>query len=81
MATAYWCGPLIDLCTGPHVPNTSFIKAFKVMKNSSAYRLGDSKNDSLQWIYAVSFPSSKELKDHLNFLEEAEKWDHRRLGT
>lgn len=80
-ATAYRCGPLIDLCTGPHTSNTSMIKAFKVMKNSSAYWLGDAKNDSLQRVYAVSFPSTKELKEHLSFIEEAEKRDHRRLGT
>jgi len=69
------------LCTGPHIPNTGLMKAFKVMKNSSAYWLGDAKNDSLQRIYAVSFPSAKELKEHLHFLEEAEKRDHRRLGN
>jgi threonyl-tRNA synthetase len=45
--TAYKCGNLIDLCTGPHIPTTKMIKAFKVMKNSSAYWLGDAKNDSL----------------------------------
>lgn len=80
-ATAYKCGPLIDLCTGPHISNTSLVKAFKVMKNSSAYWLGDKNNDSLQRIYAVSFPSAKELKEHIHFIEEAEKRDHRRLGT
>lgn len=57
--TVYRCGPLIDLCRGPHVPNTGRIKAFEVMKNSSSYFLGDAKNDSLQRIYGVSFPDKK----------------------
>lgn len=54
--TVYRCGPLIDLCRGPHVPHTGRIKAFEIMKNSSSYFLGDAKNDSLQRIYGVSFP-------------------------
>jgi threonyl-tRNA synthetase len=54
--TVYRCGPLIDLCRGPHVPNTGRIKAFEIMKNSASYFLGDAKNDSLQRIYGVSFP-------------------------
>lgn len=57
--TVYRCGPLIDLCRGPHVPNTGRIKAFEVMKNSSSYFLGDAANDSLQRIYGVSFPDKK----------------------
>lgn len=79
-ATAYRCGPLIDLCMGPHLPNTSKVKAFKVMKNSSAYWLSDSENDSLQRIYGVSFPSKKELTEYLHFKEEAERRDHRNVG-
>lgn len=79
-ATAYRCGPLIDLCMGPHLPNTSKVKAFKVMKNSSAYWLGDKENDSLQRIYGVSFPSKKELTDYIHFREEAERRDHRNVG-
>jgi len=78
--TAYKCGDLIDLCTGPHVPSTKMIKAFKVMKNSSAYWLGDAQNDSLQRIYGVSFPSKKELDEYIHFKEEAEKRDHRNIG-
>jgi threonyl-tRNA synthetase len=54
--TVYRCGPLIDLCRGPHVPHTGRIKAFDIMKNSASYFLGDAKNDSLQRIYGVSFP-------------------------
>ena len=78
--TVYRCGPLIDLCRGPHVPHTGRIKAFKIMKNSASYFLGDSQNDSLQRIYGVSFPDKKQMDDHLKYLEEAAKRDHRRIG-
>lgn len=78
--TVYRCGPLIDLCRGPHVPTTGSIKAFSIMKNSASYFLGDAKNDSLQRIYGVSFPSSKQLTEHKKFLEEAAKRDHRKIG-
>lgn len=62
--TVYRCGPLIDLCRGPHVPNTGRIKAFEIMKNSASYFLGDAKNDSLQRIYGVSFPDKKVSLPH-----------------
>ncbi|KAI9217652.1 hypothetical protein BC828DRAFT_351277 [Blastocladiella britannica] len=78
--TVYRCGPLIDLCRGPHVPNTARVKAFAVMKNSASYFLGDAKNDSLQRIYGVSFPDKKQLTEHKKFLEEASKRDHRKIG-
>ncbi|KAG0232594.1 threonyl-tRNA synthetase [Actinomortierella wolfii] len=78
--TVYRCGPLIDLCRGPHVPHTGRIKAFAVMKNSSSYFLGDSKNASLQRIYGVSFPDTKQMTEHKKFLEEAAKRDHRKIG-
>lgn len=78
--TAYKCGYLIDLCTGPHIPSTKMIKAFKVMKNSSAYWLGDAANDSLQRVYGISFPTKKELDEYIHFKEEAEKRDHRNVG-
>jgi len=78
--TAYRCGDLIDLCRGPHLPSTGRVKAFSVMKNSSAYWLGSADNDSLQRIYGVSFPSAKELKQHKRRLEEAKERDHRRIG-
>lgn len=78
--TAYKNGDLIDLCTGPHVPNTGRVKAFKVMKNSSAYWLGQATNDSLQRVYGVTFPSKKELDEHIHYLEEAQKRDHRKIG-
>lgn len=78
--TVYRCGPLIDLCRGPHVPHTGRVKAFEVMKNSASYFLGDAKNDSLQRIYGVSFPDKKALDEHRHMLEEAAKRDHRKIG-
>lgn len=78
--TAYRCGDLIDLCTGPHIPSTKLIKAFKIMKNSSAYWLGKATNDSLNRVYGISFPSKKELDEYIHFKEEAEKRDHRIIG-
>lgn len=80
MTTVYRCGPLIDLCRGPHVPHTGRIKAFKLLKNSASYFLGDANNDSLQRIYGVSFPDKKLMDAHLKFLEEAAKRDHRKIG-
>ncbi|CDK25861.1 unnamed protein product [Kuraishia capsulata CBS 1993] len=79
-STVYRCGPLIDLCLGPHVPNTGRIKAIKVLKNSSSYFLGDSNNDSLQRVYGISFPDKKLMAEHLKFLEEAASRDHRKIG-
>ncbi|KAF2758119.1 threonyl-tRNA synthetase-like protein [Pseudovirgaria hyperparasitica] len=78
--TVYRCGPLIDLCRGPHVPHTGRIKVFKIMKNSASYFLGDAKNDSLQRIYGVSFPDKKQMDEHIKFLEEAAKRDHRKIA-
>lgn len=70
-----------DLCAGPHLPNTSFIKAFKLMKVAGAYWRGDAKNKMLQRIYATAFWTKEDLKEYLTMLEEAEKRDHRKLGT
>ena len=72
-----------DLCRGPHVPDTRYIvpNAFKLMRTAAAYWLGDQKNESLQRVYGTCWPSKDELKAHLTFLEEAERRDHRRLGT
>ena len=78
--TAYRCGNLIDLCTGPHIPSTAIIKAFKVMKNSSAYWLGKAENDSLQRVYGITFPSQKEMDEYITLREEAAKRDHRIIG-
>ena len=72
-----------DLCAGPHVPYTSFIKpnAIKLLKVAGAYWRGDEKNKMLQRIYATAYWTKEDLADYLNFLEEAEKRDHRKLGT
>ncbi len=76
----YKNGDFVDLCRGPHVPNTSYIKRFKLTSIAGAYWRGDEKNKMLQRIYGISFPDKKDLAKHLLFLEEAEKRDHRRIG-
>ncbi|KAL0746693.1 hypothetical protein Bca101_028695 [Brassica carinata] len=78
--TVYRCGPLVDLCRGPHIPNTSFVKAFKCLRASSAYWRGSKDRESLQRVYGISYPDQKQLKKYLQFLEEAKKYDHRLLG-
>lgn len=78
--TVYRCGPLIDLCVGPHIPHSGRIKAFKVLKNSSLYFQGDAANDSLQRVYGISFPDKKLMTAHLEFLKEAAERDHRKIG-
>ncbi|KAF6168958.1 hypothetical protein GIB67_038455 [Kingdonia uniflora] len=78
--TVYRCGPLVDLCRGPHIPNTSFVKAFACLKASSAYWRGKKERESLQRVYGISYPDSKRLKEYLTKLEEAKKYDHRVLG-
>ncbi len=78
--TVYRNGPLIDLCRGPHVPDTGRIETFAIMKNSASYFLGDKDNDSLQRIYGISFPDKKRMAEHKKFLEEAAKRDHRKIG-
>lgn len=76
----YSVGGFQDLCRGPHLPDTSFIKAFKLLRVAGAYWRGDEKKDVLQRIYGTAFFDPKELKKYLNALEEAKKRDHRRLG-
>ncbi len=76
----YQVGDFTDLCRGPHLPNTSFIRAFKLLRVAGAYWRGDEKNDVLQRIYGTSFFDKKELRKYLNALEEAKKRDHRKLG-
>ncbi len=76
----YQVGEFTDLCRGPHVPNTSFIRAFKLLRVAGAYWRGDENNDVLQRIYGTSFFDKKDLKKHLHALEEAKKRDHRKLG-
>lgn len=78
--TVYRCGPMIDLCIGPHIPHTGKIKAFMVTKNSASYFLGDATNDSLQRIYGISFPDKKQLSEYKAFLAEAAKRDHRKIA-
>jgi threonyl-tRNA synthetase len=76
----YKQGEFIDLCRGPHVPNTGKIKAFKLMKVAGAYWRGDSNNEMLQRIYGTAWANKKDLKTYLHRLEEAEKRDHRKLA-
>uniref|UniRef100_H3D2Z9 threonine--tRNA ligase n=1 Tax=Tetraodon nigroviridis TaxID=99883 RepID=H3D2Z9_TETNG len=78
--TVYRCGPLIDLCRGPHVRHTGRIKALKLYKSSSAYWEGRSDMETLQRVYGISFPDSKMLKEWERFQEEAKKRDHRKIG-
>ena len=74
-------GAFIDLCRGPHVPSTGKLKHFKLMKLAGAYWRGDSKNEMLQRIYGTAWSTKEDLDQHLHMLEEAEKRDHRKLGT
>jgi threonyl-tRNA synthetase len=76
----YEQGTFIDLCRGPHVPSTGFLKAFKLLSVAGAYWRGDERNKMLQRIYGTAFATPKELQQHLSFLEEARKRDHRKLG-
>ena len=70
-----------DLCRGPHLPSTKYIPAFKLMRSAGAYWRGSEKNPMLQRIYGTAWPSPEALDEYLNFLAEAEKRDHRRLGA
>ncbi|MFA5797374.1 MAG: threonine--tRNA ligase [Candidatus Woesearchaeota archaeon] len=78
--SCYSQGEFIDLCRGPHVPSTGFIKAFKLMKVAGAYWRANAENKQLQRIYGIAFFEKKELESHLTLLAEAEKRDHRKLG-
>jgi threonyl-tRNA synthetase len=78
--TFYHSGNFIDLCKGPHIHNSKAIKAVKILNLAGAYWRGDSQNKQLVRIYAISFPTQKELDEYLTRLEEAKKRDHRRLG-
>lgn len=78
--TFYKQGNFTDLCRGPHLPDTGKIKAVKLLNTAGAYWRGNEKNKQLTRIYAVTFPNAKELKEHLEKLEEAKKRDHRKLG-
>ncbi len=76
----YSQGEFVDLCRGPHVPNTGKLRAFKLMKVAGAYWRGDSNNEMLQRVYGTSWLNDKDLKAYLTQLEEAEKRDHRKIG-
>lgn len=78
--TLYTQGKFTDLCRGPHIPNTGFIKAAKILNIAGAYWKNDEKNKMLTRIYGITFPKDKELKEYLVLLEEAKKRDHRKLG-
>jgi len=78
--TFYQQGNFTDLCRGPHIPNTGFIKAAKIMSIAGAYWRGDEKNKQLTRIYGITFQKDKELKEYLTLLEEAKKRDHRKIG-
>ena len=77
----YRQGEFVDLCRGPHVPSTGYIKAFKLTSVAGAYWRGDERNQMLQRIYGTSWPTEKQLKKYLRDLEEAKKRDHRKLGV
>ncbi|MDE2257093.1 MAG: threonine--tRNA ligase, partial [Xanthomonadaceae bacterium] len=76
----YGQGEWVDLCRGPHVPNTSKLRAFKLMKVAGAYWRGDAKNEMLQRVYGTAWLNDKDLKAYLTQIEEAEKRDHRKLA-
>jgi len=76
----YSQGGFTDLCRGPHIPDSGFVKAFKLTKVAGAYWRGDERNRMLQRIYGAAFPSQEALKKYLHFLEEAKRRDHRKLG-
>ncbi len=78
--TFYSQGNFTDLCRGPHIPNTGFVKAVKLMSVAGAYWRGDESRKQLTRIYGVTFPKASELTEYLHFLEEAKKRDHRKLG-
>ncbi|RKI24238.1 threonine--tRNA ligase [Bacillus thuringiensis] len=79
--TLYKQGEFVDLCRGPHLPSTGYLKVFQLTHVSGAYWRGDSNNQVLQRIYGVAFSSQKELEEYLHFVEEAAKRNHRKLGN
>lgn len=78
--TLYQHGEFIDLCRGPHIPDTSYVKSFKLLSATGAYWRGDEKNKMLQRIYGTAFATQEELDAYLKYLEDVKKRDHRRLG-
>ena len=78
--SVYYQDDFVDMCRGPHVPDTSFIRSFALLSLAGAYWKGDEKNKMLQRIYGTAYPKKKALTEHINRIEEARKRDHRRLG-
>jgi threonyl-tRNA synthetase len=78
--TFYQQGDFVDLCRGPHIPHTGFLKAVKLLNVAGAYWRGNEKNKMLTRVYGITFPKQKELEEYLHLLEEAKKRDHRKLG-
>jgi threonyl-tRNA synthetase len=78
--SAYTQGDFVDLCRGPHLPSTGYVKAFKILNSAGAYWRGDERNPMLQRLYGTSFPSAEALQAHLDNLEEIKRRDHRKLG-
>ncbi|MEZ4773122.1 MAG: threonine--tRNA ligase [Bacteroidia bacterium] len=78
--TFYYSGNFVDLCRGPHIPNSKVIKAVKILNTAGAYWRGNEKNPQLTRLYAISFPKKAELDEYLELLEEAKKRDHRKIG-
>ena len=78
--SSYAQGDFVDLCRGPHIPSIGKLKYFKLLNISGAFWRGDENNKMLQRIYGTVFTSKKKLNQYLNFLEEAKKRDHRKLG-
>lgn len=78
--TFYESGNFVDLCRGPHIPNSKVIKAMKILSTAGAYWRGNENNPQMTRIYAISFPKKKELDEYLHLLEEAKKRDHRKIG-
>jgi threonyl-tRNA synthetase len=76
----YYHQDYLDMCRGPHVPNTKFLKSFKLTKISGAYWRGDAKNEQLQRIYGTAWADKKQLAAYIKRIEEAEKRDHRKIG-
>ncbi len=79
--TLYQQGNFVDLCKGPHVPNTGFIKAVKLTNVAGAYWQGDESRQQMTRVYGITFPKQKDLEEYLHLMEEAKKRDHRKLGT
>lgn len=79
--SVYIHGDFVDLCRGPHVPSTGYMKHFELLSTAGAYWRGDEKNEMLTRIYGTVFDSSKNLREHLSMLDEAKKRDHRKLGS